>query len=316
MRPLYLTARREPDTPEETRKEEVMAFSSPSSASSWLTETAAAFMQSPDNDLNMPGGHEPAFGEPLVGFSAGSDPLWNEYKEYVGEYHWTPLEAFALAYPGERVTADELYVMSWVLPQTEVTRRDNRKEKALPAERWVRARIFGEETANNGLRKCLLNAMHDKGIQALAPVFLPDWSRRPSEKYVYASNWSERHAAYTAGLGTFGLCDGLITPLGKAMRVGSLIVRLPVSVTSRPYTHHQEYCLFFSSGTCGVCMRRCPVGAISENGHDKLVCRAFVHEETPPYIEKNWHFKGYGCGLCQVGVPCEKGIPPKPKKRG
>jgi epoxyqueuosine reductase QueG len=49
---------------------------------------------------------------------------------------------------------------------------------------------------------------------------LPEWSRRPSEKYVFSSNWSERHAAYTAGLGTFGLCDGLITPLGKAMRVG------------------------------------------------------------------------------------------------
>jgi hypothetical protein len=36
----------------------------------------------------------------------------------------------------------------------------------------------------------------------------------------YASSWSERHAAHAAGLGTFGLCDGLITAKGKAMQGG------------------------------------------------------------------------------------------------
>ena len=43
-----------------------------------------------------------------------------------------------------------------------------------------------------------------------------------SEKYGMASCWSERHAAFVSGLGTFGLCDGLITPVGKAMRCGSV----------------------------------------------------------------------------------------------
>ena len=38
-----------------------------------------------------------------------------------------------------------------------------------------------------------------------------------SEKYAYASTWSERHAAYAAGLGTFGLSDGLITAAGQGM---------------------------------------------------------------------------------------------------
>jgi len=36
-----------------------------------------------------------------------------------------------------------------------------------------------------------------------------------------ASSWSERHAAYAAGLGTFSLNDALITPKGIAHRLGS-----------------------------------------------------------------------------------------------
>lgn len=292
-------------------QEEGMPLSSPSLSSSWLNETVAAFMQSPANDINFPDRNEPAFGPALTGFAAGDDPVWESYKEHVGPFHWTPQEAFALAYSEEKPDASELFVMSWILPQTEATRNDHKKQKDRPAERWVRSRFFGEKNVNDGLRRHMLKTLHDKGVQAVAPVLLPEWRGVDSEKFVFASTWSERHAAYAAGLGTFGLCDGLITPVGKAMRAGSLVFRLPVPVTKRPYTHHQEYCLYFSSGICGVCMRRCPVNAISANGHDKMTCKAFLRDVTAPYVEKAWHFKGYGCGLCQVGVPCEKGIPPQ-----
>jgi len=29
------------------------------------------------------------------------------------------------------------------------------------------------------------------------------------------------------------------------------------------------------------------------------------------YVKETYKFEGYGCGLCQVGVPCETGIPVK-----
>ena len=292
-----------------------MPFASPAEAAAWLTETAEAFMKSPDNDIHLPGTHEPAFDLPLIAFAAGNDPIWESYKEYVGSYHWTPLEAFALGYPDEKPEVSELAVMSWVLPQTEATLRDQRKEKEVPAERWARSRIFGEEHVNNGLRRYLLQALHAKGIQAVAPYILDAWERKDSDKYVFSSTWSERHAAHAAGLGTFGLCDGLITPRGKAMRVGSVVLRLAVPVTERPYTHHQEYCLFFNSGTCGVCIKRCPAGALSPQGHDKKSCRDYIRGVTAPYVENTWHFKGYGCGFCQVNVPCERRIPPKPERK-
>ena len=123
------------------------------------------------------------------------------------------------------------------------------------------------------------------------------------------SKWSERHAAHAAGLGTFGLCDGLITLKGKAMRTGSVIARIDIPPSARPYDTHHAYCLFLSEGTCGRCMSRCPVGAISEAGHDKLKCVAHLFPTTSNYVESNFGFKGYGCGLCQTGVPCESTIP-------
>jgi Uncharacterized Fe-S protein len=292
-----------------------MSFTSPAGAADFLVEKANEFMAGPDNDLHLPGTREPAFDLPLIAFAAGDDPLWNEFKQHVGPFHWTPQEAFALGYPDVAVDPAELAVMVWILPQTEATLLDHRKEKKLPAERWARSRLFGEEFVNNGLRRHMLKELHTHGIQAVAPFILDAWKGMRSEAFVYASTWSERHAAYAAGLGTFGLCDGLITPKGKAMRVGSLVVRLSVPITPRPYTHFREYCLYFNSGICGVCIKRCPANALSPQGHDKRVCKAYLDDVTAPYVTNVLQFKGYGCGLCQVAVPCERRIPPKPKQK-
>ena len=286
---------------------------SPSPTCDWIRAEIEAFMAGPDNDLHMPGGPEPAFGPPLVGFAAGSDALWTDYKGHVGEFHWTPLEAFRQGFPGEDPDPAELTVVSWVLPQTAATRKDHRQQKEFPAERWARARIMGEKYVNEGLRRRMVEVLARAGTQAVAPVLLPEWSRMDSEKYVFASKWSERHAAYAAGLGTFGLCDGLITPVGKSMRVGSVVVRAALPATARPYSSHREYCLFFNSGTCGKCIERCPTQALSRDGHDKRRCKAYVRGVTKPYVLEHFHFEGYGCGFCQVGVPCERGIPPRPR---
>ncbi len=286
-----------------------MRLDTPDSAAEWMRETATAFMQGPVNDLLMPGGPEPAFDLPLLGFAAGSDPIWQSYKEHVADYHWTPEEAFALAFPADPAPASSLSVVSWILPQTKQTKLDQRKEKELPAERWARARVLGEPHVHEALRKHMVDSLAALGVRAVSPMLLPEWSRRDSDKFFIASNWSERHAAYAAGLGTFGLCDGLITPVGKAMRTGSLVVELSLPVTQRPYEHYQEYCLYFSSGKCGACIKRCPAGAIGPQGHDKRRCQAYIREVTAPYVEATWGMPGYGCGTCQVRVPCESRIP-------
>ena len=251
---------------------------------------------------------EKAFENPLVGFSRGDDPLYEAYKEFVGPYHWTPQEIFSQTFADLNAKPRDLTVISWILPQREATKADNRKEKIYPSERWARARIYGEEV-NVKLRKYVVAALDEAGFKAVAPMLSPMWERKKSEQFTIASTWSERHAAYASGLGTFGLCDGLITPRGKAMRTGSVVARVQIPHVPRPYEDHHAYCPFFSEGACGECIPRCPVGAITEKGHDKIKCLQHIRQTAADYVQSNYGFKGYGCGLCQTGVPCESEIP-------
>ncbi len=274
----------------------------------WIGEVIAAFCDSAHNSLGMPR-DEPAFGAPLVGFAAGDDPLFEELKRHVGPAHWTPEEAFALAFPEPATSSAALTAISWILPHTRQTRRDNRAQTRLPAERWVRAKFAGERF-NVALREHLVATLEEAGVAAVSPTRLPQWSMAE-----VTSNWSERHIAYAAGLGTFGLCDGLITPLGKAMRCGSIVARLSVPATPRPYGDHRAHCRFFSEKRCDACIGRCPAGAISDRGHDKHKCRAYLEQIRHEFIEPRFGFSTDACGLCQTKVPCESRLPGRSGRR-
>jgi hypothetical protein len=264
---------------------------------------------SPENTLRN-SADDRAYDGPLVGFSSGEDALYRDFKTHVGPFHWTPEEVFELAFPNRKVQAREISVISWVLPQTEATKRENRKSTLYPGERWARNRIFGQEF-NVKIAKHLVDYLMREGHEAVCPTLLPNWEWRPSEQFTFASTWSERHAAYASGLGTFGLCDGLITARGKAVRLGSVAARITVPPTVRPYGNHHEYCLYYSTGSCTKCVKRCPVEAVSTNGHDKIKCRLHAVVAAADYVKLQYGFDGYGCGLCQTGVPCESEIPGK-----
>jgi epoxyqueuosine reductase len=275
----------------------------------WIRRSILRFIAtSPGNSLRNAGG-DPAWDDALVGFASGADPIWQQYKEHVGPFHWTPWEVFSQHCPGPVARAEELTVVSWVLPQREPVRRANRRARTFPAEDWARVRVYGEEF-NVALRRHLVDGLGRAGHAAVAPMLVPGWTVVQSARFSYASTWSERHAAHAAGLGTFGLCDGLITARGKAVRVGSVVARVAIEPTPRPYSDHRAYCLFFTDGACGKCIERCPAQAITRRGHDKEKCRRHL-ARSREHVRRTHRFEGYGCGLCQVGVPCEARIPVK-----
>lgn len=274
----------------------------------WVRELIHDFWRSsPENSLNMTA-PERAWEEPLIAVARGNDPLFNRFKQEIGDFYWTPQEAFALAFPEAPAPGAELSVIVWVLPQTEATRRDQRAEKEVPAERWARSRDFGEKF-NCAMRLHMAGALTEAGHPAVAPERLPAFDYRRSERFGLASNWSERHAAHIAGLGTFGLSDGLITRRGKAVRIGSVVARLELPITPRPYKSHQDWCLWYAKGTCGACISRCPADAITKAGHDKKACHAYIRGTTAPYAQQRFGVEATPCGLCQVKIPCESQIP-------
>ncbi len=273
----------------------------------WVDDVIKSFTdKSSDNSLRN-SENERVWEEPIVGFSKGDDPIYEFFKEDIGDFYWLPKEIMSKTFPKLKITSSQLTVISWVLPHTTATKIENSNQTEYPSERWVRARFYGERF-NSLLRKHLVTVLKESGFEAVAPMLSPFWRVKDSKRYGLVSVWSERHAAYASGLGTFGLCEGLITPKGKAIRCGSVVARIGIPPTKRPYENHNEYCLFFSKGTCGDCISRCPVEAIGENGHDKVRCLKHIRR-IRKYVQSNFGLKRGGCGLCQTGVPCESRIP-------
>ena len=262
---------------------------------------------SPLNDMGFEK-RERIFDTPLIGFSSGADPLYVEYKSHIGPFYLTPRELFSKSFPDIDINAEDITVISWIIPSTTATRKEQAEQDRYPSERWVRTRDLGEKF-NVAIRTHLERQLLSEGIAAVAPMISPLWARYDEGKYAPCSNWSERHAAYAAGLGTFGLCDGLITPVGKAVRVGSVIAGVEIAPSTRPYEDHHAYCLHFTENICRKCIPRCPVNALSEEGHHKKRCMQYTEHVMHEYIKEKYGFETYACGLCQSWVPCTDKIP-------
>lgn len=265
--------------------------------------------KSPEN--RFPDSDQPYFEDPLIGFAAADDPLFSDYKRVIGEFHLTPAEIMRNIYGvgiGEAKT-----VICWILPISEIARKFNRKENKRPSREWALTRAHGEDF-NTRIRIHLVEVLGFWGMQAVAPLLSGMWRPVMDPIKGIASTWSERHAAYAAGLGTFSLNDGFITERGIAHRCGSIIINDLITPTKRTCQHPWSNCLYFKYGTCGICIERCPVGAISRFGHDKEKCKAYVYGELRKFAGELYGVMETGCGLCQTKVQCESCVPIFKKK--
>lgn len=247
------------------------------------------------------------FDAPLVGFAAASDGLFTVDFKKTGVIH---PEYMA---PGEWLP-DAMTVISFFLPFTDRVKKSNRGRFDEPYEEglelraspeWLHARTEGQAFINT-VTDYIQDLLKKEGFDAVCPTT----SGKLRMITPYISTWSERHAAYAAGLGTFGLSKGLITAKGMAGRFGSVITNAVFAPDVRPYSSPFAYCTM-----CGACMARCPAGAIDKSrgcalGKDQNICGPYVNGSRLPPQGANQRVR-YGCGKCQAGVPCESGIPGK-----
>jgi len=260
--------------------------------------------ESPDNRFQ--GSDRPYFEEPMVGFASADDSLFTHYKTIIGSFHLTPQELIDKSNGPE--SWKPVTIICWVLPIASATKTTNRSETTYPSKEWAQTRSLGEKF-NVLLRERMVEYLIAAGYHAAAPQLLSSWERFQDTPVGIASSWSERHAAYAAGLGTFSLNDALITPGGISHRLGSVITDLEITPSQRIYSSHRSNCLYFREQRCGLCINRCPAGALSFAGHDKTKCMEHVYGAIPLAVGETYGVQETGCGLCQTNVPCESRIP-------
>ena len=187
------------------------------------------------------------FDRPLVAFASATNPLFSELKKpsVVGPNHMSPQEWL----PGAKT------VISFFYPFTEEVRASNR-QAGFPLTKWLAGKASAEvfiHTTSYELTKFLAGL----GAESVVPDHDPRF-KMVHNGSIASPSWSERHVAYVAGLGTFGLHKSLITEKGSAGRLGSVITTVELEPTAKRYRDKFEYCLYYANGSCVACIDRCP----------------------------------------------------------
>jgi epoxyqueuosine reductase len=276
---------------------------------------------SSENTLpDFPGQH--IFDAPVLGIADGDDPLFEQFQTVVGSDHFLPREEMAQQFPDADLSV--LRVVAWAFPFSEGVRQSNR-DGPFPSRLYSLARNNGGALIEHLARR-LAARLTSRGAAVLYPGGQAAYTAYRCDTHVFSSTWSERHVAFAAGLGQFGLSNALLTSAGAHVRLCSLIVNLPLPVTPRKGEDWRAPCLASGGQTCDRCIPRCPAGAISPAGMDKTKCyqmRQHIREMCMEDYQQTLHLipatlatsgrhrPGFslGCALCQCGVPCEGTAP-------
>ena len=216
--------------------------------------------------------------EPILKAADARNPLFGKLREIVEEGHHLPTD-----YLPEAATA-----LSYFLPFRPGVAESNVGDGACSAV-WARAYLVTNAMAA-WINEELARFLRDRGWAAAVPT---DAGMIGQENP--RSRWSQRHVAYIAGHGTFGLNNMLISDAGCTGRYFSLVTALPIEPDE---IVKAERCLYKKDGGCGVCVQKCFPGALTFSGFDRFRC-------LEQCLKNEALYEGASvCGKCVVGVPC------------
>jgi len=197
--------------------------------------------------------HPDLFRVPIVSFSSADDKRYIELKTLIGEWHLLPTELLSSAKS----------VISYFVPFTkEVVYEPKTREHGS----FLWSESYQEINKHfDVVNEAIAQFLASRGYESQTIKATHTYSQEDLK-----SMWSHRSAAVIAGLGTFGVNKMVITEKGSGGRFCTVITSAALEVNGKPV---ESQCLYVKSGACGLCLKACPVGAITVDGIDKFVCQ-------------------------------------------
>jgi epoxyqueuosine reductase len=235
------------------------------------------------------GTRETDYRSPLVGFARASDPLFLQLQSIVASDHLLPTDLLPSAQT----------VVSFFIPFTETLVRKNQEGPATARE-WAIAKKETDET----IHRVIQGVRERLSLLGIACSENPALERYDPERFLH--RWSQKHVAYICGLGNFGLNQLLITECGCAGRLGSFCIEVAVEPDR---ICEEEVCPYKLDGSCGVCVKQCPSGALGHHSIDKPLCSAWINDFTEREFGGASVYRS--CGKC-IALPCATRRPARP----
>jgi epoxyqueuosine reductase QueG len=232
------------------------------------------------------------WGDPIVAFADAQDPLFQKLKEIVDPAHLLPTD----------LLADAKTVISYFVPFTKETVSSNSKGKGA-SKQWAKSYTETNKMITN-LNVALSDILKKYGFKAATTM--------PTHNFDEAklvSCWSQKHVAYVAGLGKFGLHHMIITEKGCCGRLCSIITNAKFEPTQRSTT---EFCMYKLDGSCGVCIKKCALKALKVDRLDKQECYKECLRNAKTYVALGL---ADVCGKCAAEIPCSLTNPSKDKEK-
>ncbi len=229
------------------------------------------------------------WGKPVVGFAAVDSPYIQSLPEIIRGTHGLP----------QQLMPDARIVIVYFVPFTRELADSNNNSSRYASVQWVQAYEQTNEMFGR-LNSYIIDRLNEYGYKgAVHPA------AGTFDHHELVSDWSFRHFAYAAGLGTFGLNNMLITPEGCCGRYNTVVTNLDVEA-GRPM--EKELCLYKSNGSCGICMKNCPAKAIAPEEYDRHKCYEILNENAEKYSDEGCSYEGSSgsevCGKCITASPC------------
>ena len=216
--------------------------------------------------------------EPVVGFADAKGTYIKSLKTVVSAEHKQP----------EDFMENPSIVISYFIPFTQELAAINMNvEGNMAAQEWADAYHL-TNTMIADISQYVADFLTEMGYRAVPPTDVV------FNREQILSNWSQRHIAYAAGVGTFGINNMLISEKGCCGRYGSAIANIPVEPDK---VIEEERCLYKRNGSCKKCVQNCFSGALSTEGFDRKKCFEICLLNDAKTGQEV-------CGKCDIDIPC------------